>query len=245
MYGFVRVAAAVPRVKVADVAYNVSEILTLCEQAAAERVQFLVFPELCITGYTCADLFHQKQLQRAALDGLEKLLEKTSGLEMLIAVGLPIAADSQLFNCAAVAASGRLLGIVPKSRIPGYKEFYEPRWFASARRAISRELELFGQVVPFGNDLLFRDRHNEYFTAGIEICEDLWMPIPPSSHMVLDGATVIGNLSASNEVVSKADYRRPLVVQQSGRGICAYVYSSCGVHESTTDVVFSGHAMVA
>lgn len=245
MYGFVRVAAAVPRVKVADVAYNISEISTLCKHAAAEHVQFLVFPELCITGYTCADLFHQKQLQRAALDGLETLLANTAELEMLIALGLPIAADSQLFNCAAVCVSGKLLGIVPKSRIPGYKEFYEPRWFAPARRAISRELQLFGDVVPFGSDLLFSDRHNKHFIVGIEICEDLWMPIPPSSHMVLDGATVIGNLSASNEVVSKADYRRPLVMQQSGRGICAYVYSSCGVHESTTDVVFSGHAMVA
>lgn len=245
MYGLVRVAAAVPRVKVADVDYNVAEILRLCEQAAAERVQFLVFPELCVTGYTCADLFHQKQLQRAALDGLRLLLAKTAQLGTLITVGLPVAADSQLFNCAAVFASGKLLGLVPKSRIPGYKEFYEPRWFAPARRAISTELQLFGELVPFGSDLLFKDRSNEHLTVGIEICEDLWMPIPPSSHMVLDGATVIGNLSASNEVVGKADYRRSLVAQQSGRGICAYVYSSCGVHESTTDVVFSGHAMVA
>ncbi|MCS6884242.1 MAG: NAD(+) synthase [Acidobacteriota bacterium] len=245
MYGFVRVAAAVPRVRVADVGYNVSQILELCRQAGDEGVQILAFPELCITGYTCADLFHQKQLQHVALDGLKELLAATSALPMLIIVGLPVAVDSQLFNCAAVLFRGRLLGIVPKTRLPGYKEFYEPRWFAPARRAISKEVLLFGERVPFGNDLLFRDLNNRQLIVGVEICEDLWMPIPPSSHMVLDGATVIVNLSASNELVGKADYRRQLVLQQSGRCICTYVYSSCGVHESTTDVVFSGHAMIA
>jgi NAD+ synthase (glutamine-hydrolysing) len=244
-YGFVRVATAVPRLRVTDVTYNVAEIISLCRQAADENVQFLVFPELAITGYTCGDLFFQRELQQAAREGLRSILAATRDLGMVIAVGLPISTDNQLFNCAAVSCRGQLLGIVPKSRIPGYKEFYEPRWFAPARRAISQQLEICGASAPFGNDLLFRDRQIEHFTIGIEICEDLWMPIPPSSHMVLDGATVIGNLSASNEVVSKAEYRRPLVVQQSGRGICAYVYASCGAHESTTDVVFSGHCLIA
>lgn len=244
-YGFVRVATATPRLRVADVKFNVSEIIALCNQAEAEHVQFLVFPELAITGYTCADLFFQRELQLSAREGLRTILEATKNLKLLFAVGLPISTDNQLFNCAAVCARGELLGVVPKSRIPGYKEFYEPRWFASARRAVNKEYEFFGRVVPFGNDLLFKDRSSEHFIVGVEICEDLWMPIPPSSHMVLDGATIIGNLSASNEIVGKSDYRRPLVLQQSGRGICAYVYASCGVHESTTDVVFSGHCIIA
>ncbi|MEW6734442.1 MAG: NAD(+) synthase [Acidobacteriota bacterium] len=244
-FGFVRIATATPRLRVADVAYNVTQILALCQQAAAEGVQFIVFPELSITGYTCADLFFQRELQKAALEGLHTLLTETQTLKMLIAVGLPVSTDNQLFNCAAVCCRGKLIGLVPKSRIPGYKEFYEPRWFASARRAIHQEIEIFGYTVAFGTDLLFQDLHTDHFVVGIEICEDLWMPIPPSSHMVLDGATIIGNLSASNELVSKAEYRRPLVVQQSGRGICAYAYAGCGVHESTTDVVFGGHCLIA
>jgi NAD+ synthase (glutamine-hydrolysing) len=244
-YGFVRVATATPKLRVADVDYNVSEMIELCRQAANEDVKFLVFPELAITGYTCADLFFQRELQQAARNGLRKLLDSTRSLEMLIAVGLPLSTDNQLFNCAAVGCRGELLGIVPKSRIPGYKEFYEPRWFASARRAINKEYDFFDRRVPFGADLIFKNSRVDHFIVGIEICEDLWMPIPPSSHMVLDGATIIGNLSASNEVVGKAEYRRPLVVQQSGRGICAYVYTSCSVHESTTDVVFSGHCLIA
>lgn len=244
-YGFIRVAAATPKLQVTDVEYNVQEIIKLCHEASQQQIQCLIFPELCLTGYTCGDLFFQRELPQAALRGLAQLLKATEKLPMLIAVGLPLSTDNQLFNCAALFCQGQLLGIVPKTRIPGYKEFYEPRWFAPARRAISKEITLFGQRVPFGNDLLFQDQQIEHFVVGIEICEDLWMPIPPSSHMVLVGATIIGNLSASNEIVGKADYRRPLVVQQSGRGICAYVYASCGVHESTTDVVFSGHCMIA
>ncbi len=244
-YGFVRVACATPKMKVTDVKYNTSEILQLCQKAATENVQLLIFPELAITGYTCGDLFFQRELLQAAKEELLKLVEATKQYSMLIVVGLPISTDNQLFNCAAVMCQGKLLGVVPKTRIPGYKEFYEPRWFAPARRVINQELELLGQKVAFGSDLLFKDENNPDFVVGIEICEDLWMPIPPSSHMVLNGATVIGNLSASNEIVGKAEYRRPLVVQQSGRGICAYVYSSCGVHESTTDVVFGGHCMIA
>jgi len=244
-YGFVRVACATPKMKVADVKYNLAEMLKICEKAAAEKVQMLVFPELAITGYTCGDLFFQRELLKAAREALLEMATSTKNLKMLIIVGLPISTDNQLFNCAAVISQGKVLGVVPKVRIPGYKEFYEPRWFASARRVINPELTLAGERVPFGADLLFKSSSNSSFVVGIEICEDLWMPIPPSSHMVLNGATVIGNLSASNEIVGKAEYRKPLVVQQSGRGICAYIYTSCGAHESTTDVVFGGHCMIA
>ncbi|MBL8152033.1 MAG: NAD(+) synthase, partial [Blastocatellia bacterium] len=244
-YGFVRIATATPRLRVADVDFNVAEIVHLSKQAAQQNVEFLVFPELSITAYTCADLFFQQQLHKATLEGLNYIVEETRELQVLIAVGLPIRLDNQLFNSAALLCGGKLLGIVPKSHIPGYKEFYEPRWFAAANRAISREVELFGQTIPFGSNLLFKNQKVANFVVGVEICEDLWMPIPPSSHMVLEGASIIGNLSASNETVGKADYRRALVIQQSGRGICSYAYSSCGVHESTTDVVFSGHSMIA
>lgn len=244
-FGFVRIATATPKLRVTDVAYNVNEMVNICRQAAEAGVQFLIFPELAFTGYTCGDLFFQRELRQATLDGLQTLLSETEGMPMVIAVGLPVWTDNQLFNCAAVCSDGQILGVVPKSRIPGYKEFYEPRWFASARRAINNQVELLGKVVPFGSDLLFKDARIDHFTIGVEICEDLWMPIPPSSYMVLAGATIIGNLSASNEVVGKADYRRQLVVQQSGRGICAYAYASCGPHESTTDVVFSGHCLIA
>ncbi len=244
-YGFVRVACATPKMRVTDVRYNVAEMIKLCDKAAKENVQLLVFPELAITGYTCGDLFFQRELLQAAKEGLLELGVATQAMPMLIVVGLPISTDNQLFNCAAVISKGKLLGVIPKTRIPGYKEFYEPRWFAPARRVINSEIEILGESVAFGADLLFKDVNNPHFIVGIEICEDLWMPIPPSSHMVLNGATVIGNLSASNEVVGKAEYRRPLVVQQSGRGICAYIYTSCGVYESTTDVVFSGHCMIA
>jgi NAD+ synthase (glutamine-hydrolysing) len=244
-HGFVRVACATPKMQVTDVKYNVGEMIKLCEAALIENVQMLVFPELAITGYTCGDLFFQRELLQAAKEGLLEMVVATQSMPMLIVVGLPLSADNQLFNCAAVISKGKILGIIPKTRIPGYKEFYEPRWFASARRRINSDLELLGESVPFGTDLLFKDVNNQHFIVGIEICEDLWMPIPPSSHMVLNGATVIGNLSASNEVVGKAEYRKPLVVQQSGRGICAYVYTSCGTHESTTDVVFGGHCMIA
>jgi NAD+ synthase (glutamine-hydrolysing) len=243
--GFVRVATATPVLEVANVPFNVAAIVQLCQQATAAQVQFLVFPELCVTGYTCGDLFFQQQLQQAAWQGLETLLAQTAKSTLLFVVGLPVSLDSQLFNCAAVCHRGQLLGIVPKSRIPGYKEFYEPRWFAPARRAHSHQLFFQGNAVAFGSDLLFQDTAIPDFLVGLEICEDLWMPIPPSSYMVLAGATIIGNLSASNELVGKADYRRPLVQQQSGRGMCVYLYAGCGVHESTTDVVFGGHSLIA
>jgi NAD+ synthase (glutamine-hydrolysing) len=242
--GFLRVAAATPTLRVADCAYNAGQILDLMRQAEAEGVAILVFPELSLTGYTCADLFHQTPLQRGAVAALGELLraDAFSGVSL---VGLPLVVDDQVFNCAAVLHRGRLLSVVPKSFLPNYKEFYEDRWFSPAVAAHSREIRLHGQTVPFGTNHLFAAADVEGLTLGVEICEDLWVPIPPSSAQALAGATLLLNLSASNEVIGKAAYRRQLVANQSGRCLAAYVYAACGVHESTTDVVFGGHCLIA
>ncbi len=245
-HGFLRVAAASPLLRVADCAYNVEQILGLLQRAEAESVALVVFPELSLTGYTCADLFQHGVLQRGALDALGELTQASAGVFGGVAVvGLPLAVDDQVFNCAAVLHRGHLLGIVPKSFIPNYKEFYEGRWFAAAATARSREVTIHGATVPFGTDRLFNPTDVDGLTLGVEICEDLWVPIPPSSNQALAGATVLVNLSASNEVIGKANYRRQLVVNQSGRCMAAYVYASCGVSESTTDVVFGGHCLIA
>ncbi len=245
-HGFVRVAAACPELRVADCEYNVARILAQVRQAQAETVGILVFPELCITGYTCADLFQQPTLLRSSLLALKQLAEATTTqFSGVIVVGLPIQVDDQLFNCACVLHQGRILGIIPKSFLPNYKEFYEQRWFAPAANAHSRFMTIAGDEIPFGTDLLFPAEGIDGLTIGVEICEDLWTPIPPSSLQAQAGATLLLNLSASNEVIGKANYRRQLVVNQSGRCLAAYVYSSCGVCESTTDVVFGGHCLIA
>ncbi len=244
-HGFLRVAAASPVLRVADCAFNADRILGLMKQAEAEGVAVLVFPELSLTGYTCADLFQQTVLQRGALDALEHVRKAGADLfSGLALVGLPLAVDDQVFNCAAALCRGRLLGLTPKSFIPNYKEFYERRWFAAAATARSREVVVHGEAVLFGVDRLYAD-DADGLKVGVEICEDLWVPIPPSSQQALAGATVLVNLSASNEVVGKAAYRRQLVANQSGRCMAAYVYASCGVWESTTDVVFGGHCLIA
>jgi NAD+ synthase (glutamine-hydrolysing) len=245
-FGFVRVAAAAPRLRVADCAENVARILDVMARAEEEGVAILAFPEMALTGYTCADLFQQIPLQKAALASLAELARRSESLfSGLTVVGLPLTVDDQLFNTAAVLAGGRILGLVPKSFIPNYKEFYEGRWFASAATARSKEVIVNGTPVPFGADLLFVEADIEALTVGVEICEDLWVPIPPSSMQALHGASVLVNLSASNEVIGKSLYRRELVVNQSGRCMAAYVYASSGHGESTTDVVFGGHCMVA
>ena len=243
-YGYVRAAAAVPRVKVADPAANAREIAALIKKGAAEGVKVMVFPELSVTGYTCADLFHQRGLLDAAQGALRSILSDTADLDMLAAVGLPVEADNQLFNCAAVLHKGSVLAVVPKIFIPNYNEFYEKRWFASGAARRSDTVRLCGTEVPFGNNILFRNL-NSPLTMGLDICEDLWTPIPPSSRHALMGANLILNPSASNETVTKSDYRRELVRQQSARCYAGYVYCSTGPGESTTDVVFSGHAMIA
>ncbi len=245
-HGFLRVAAAVPTLRVADCEFNAERILALMAQAESDDVAVLVFPELSLTGYTCGDLFHQTALQKAAVASLAKLVWHGAGVfSGLAVVGLPLAVDDQLFNCAAVLQGGRVLGVVPKSFIPNYKEFYERRWFAAAATARSKHVMLNGETVPFGTDYLFDATGEAGLLVGVEICEDLWVPIPPSSYQALRGATVLLNLSASNEIIGKANYRRQLVLDQSGRCMAAYVYASCGVHESTTDIVFGGHCLIA
>jgi NAD+ synthase (glutamine-hydrolysing) len=245
-HGFLRVAAATPPVRVADCAYNVGQILDLLGRAEAEGVSVVVFPELALTGYTCADLFQHPALQRDAQGALARLLQATgSAFSGVAVVGLPLAVDDQLFNCAAVLHRGQTLGVVPKSFIPNYKEFYERRWFAPAGTVRSDHIDLLGACVPFGTDQLFAAADVDGLILGVEICEDLWVPVPPSSFQALRGATLLVNLSASNEVIGKPAYRRQLVVSQSGRCLAAYVYSAAGVWESTTDVVFGGHGLIA
>jgi NAD+ synthase (glutamine-hydrolysing) len=235
----------VPLLRVGDPAYNAGRTLGLLERAQAEGVEVLVFPELGLTGYTCGDLFHQPVLLSAAVAALERVAGRGARVYRgLAVVGLPLVVDDQVFNCAAVVSRGRVLGVVPKSYLPNYKEFYDARYYATAATARSDSVTLPGLgPVPFGTDLLF-DAGNGV-VVGVEICEDLWTPVPPSSLQALAGANVLVNLSASNEVIGKADYRRQLVGNQSARCLAAYVYASCGVHESTTDLVFGGHCLIA
>jgi len=245
-HGFVRVAAAVPLVRVGDCAFNATHIIGLLDRAADQGVQVVVFPELCLTGYTCGDLFHQPVLIGGARDALAQVIGATETTFPGVAVvGLPLVVEDQLFNCAAIVQQGELLGLVPKSYLPNYKEFYEARWFAPAAAGVNRELPWDDDWVRFGTDLLFQADGIDGLRIGVEVCEDLWVPIPPSCHQALAGATVLVNLSASNEVIGKAAYRRQLVVGQSGRCIAGYVYASCGVWESTTDVVYGGHCLIA
>jgi NAD+ synthase (glutamine-hydrolysing) len=246
-HGLLRVAAAVPQVQVGDCAFNVQQILALLARAQAAGVEVAVFPEMCLTGYTCHDLFHQDVLLRAASAALVELAEKGAKIYCgLAVVGLPLLVDDHVFNCAAVFARGQVLGIVPKSHLPNYKEFYDGRYFTSGLKARSSAVALNSdQPTPFGTGLLFAAGGDPDVVVGVEICEDLWVPTPPSSQQALEGANVLLNLSASNEVIGKAAYRRELVSSQSGRCIAAYVYASCGVHESTTDLVFGGHCLIA
>ena len=228
MFGFVKVAAAVPNVKVADCVYN--------------KEQILCFPELSITAYTCGDLFFQSSLLEGAKAALKDILEVTVNKDMLIAVGMPLIIEDELYNCGVVVRQGKILGIIPKQFVPNYNEFYEKRWFALGSQLEAREVVLLGQTVPVGTDLLFELGEVK---VGVEICEDVWTPIPPSSMLALAGANVILNLSASNEIISKRDYRKSLISQQSASLMCAYIYVSAGREESTTDLVFSGHSMIA
>jgi NAD+ synthase (glutamine-hydrolysing) len=245
-FGFLRVAAACPPVTVADPERNADATLDFVTRAADRGAQVIVLPELGLTGYTCGDLFFSlSTLVAGAERALGRVLRETARRSVVAVVGLPVLQGGRLFNTAAVLQAGRVLGVVPKTFLPGYKEYYEERWFSSSREAREAEVSLAGQVAPFGTDLLFRLPEDPGVALAVEICEDLWAPIPPSSRHAVAGATVILNPSASNDLVAKAEYRRELVRQQSGRTLSAYVYANAGVHESTTDLVFGGHLLVA
>src|SRR5258708_18762058 len=243
--GFTRIAAAVPPLRLADTRYNAARTIDLLHRAADESVDVVVFPEVGLAGCPCNDLFFQGTLQDGAVDALQGVAHASARLfGGLAVVGLPLVVDDQVFNCAAVVHRGEVLGVIPKSYLPTYKEFYDARFFAPASTAYSRTVRLFGRDVPFGTDLLFRCSNISNLIVGVEICEDLWGPVPPSSLQALHGATVLLNLSASNETIAKANYRRSLVVQQSARCIAAYAYSSAGPGESTTDLVFGGPCLI-
>lgn len=240
---FIKVASACPVTKVGDTAFNKNEILKCIEKANIENTKVIVFPELSISSYTCNDLFLHSTLLNNTNKAISDLLKDTENIDMLIAIGAPLLYNNSLYNCAYILYKGKVLGIVPKSYIPNYSEFYEKRWFTEGLNLTNKIVNLpFQSNVPFGTNLLF---NSENFTFGVEICEDLWVTIPPSSYLTLMGANVIGNLSASNELVSKADYRKALVENQSARSMCAYIYSSAGVHESSTDLLFSGHLLIS
>lgn len=243
MYGFVRCASAVPKLRVADCKYNTGEIIKLISAAAQKDVELLVFPELCITGYTCSDLFFQSSLLTAAEESLSAIAEASRGKNIVAVVGLPINIGNSLYNCSVAIYDGDILGAVPKTYIPNYGEYYEKRWFKSGK-GLKGGIALCGQSVPIGTNLLFAAEGIENFTFGIEICEDLWAAIPPSSRLALSGASIIANTSASNELATKNEYRTSLVANQSARCICGYVYSSAGIGESTQDMVFSGHSLI-
>jgi NAD+ synthase (glutamine-hydrolysing) len=243
-HGFVRVAVATPRVEVASPGFNVVETVRIAREAATEQAALVVFPELGLSAYSNEDLFQQDALLDASLQALSTLVEASRELAISCAVGLPLRVDNRLFNCAVLVCRGQLLGAVPKSYLPNYREFYEKRQFAPAAQALSTSIQLLGQTVAFGPRLLFEASNVPGFVLGMELCEDVWAPLSPSTFAALAGATVIANLSASDATVGKADYRRLLCASQSAKCVAAYLYSAAGPGESTTDLAWDGHALV-
>jgi NAD+ synthase (glutamine-hydrolysing) len=242
--GFIKVAAGTPPIRVADCDYNAGQIIALMRQAAEAGVQVLCLPELCVTGYTCGDLFLQDTLLQGAEDALCRILQETADLELVTALGLPVRSGNKLYNCAAVLRKGEIQGLVPKTYIPNYGEFYEQRWFTSGAD-VEGMVYLHGTWVELSTKTLFAAENVPNLILGVELCEDLWAAQPPSVGLARAGATVILNLSASDEVAGKASYRRDLVTGQSGRLVCGYVYADAGEGESSTDLVFAGHNMIA
>jgi NAD+ synthase (glutamine-hydrolysing) len=230
--------------RVAAPAFNAEQTIALARDAAADGAVLAIFPELGLSGYSCEDLFHQDALLDATLDALRTVLKASSGIDTVLVVGAPLRIDARLFNCAIVVHRGKILGVIPKSFLPNYREFYEKRQFVSASEASRHHLNLLGQDVPFGTDLIFESSTLSGFSIGVEICEDLWTPVPPSSWAALAGATVLVNLSASNITIGKAAYRRELCASQSGRCVAAYLYTAAGQGESTTDLAWDGHAVI-
>jgi NAD+ synthase (glutamine-hydrolysing) len=243
-HGLLRAAVCVPFVRVADPAYNVERTIGLAQRASEQHAAVALFPELGLSAYSNDDLFHQDALLDATLRALERLVETSRELTPVLLVGAPLRFEARLFNCAVVICRGRILGVVPKSYLPNYREFYEGRQFSAAREAVAREVTLLGQRAPFGADLIFEAENYPGFALHVEICEDVWTPIPPSSYAALAGATVLANLSASNITIGKAEYRRDLCAAQSGKCIAAYLYSAAGPGESTTDLAWDGHALI-
>ena len=245
--GFLRVASATPHIKVADCTGNSQKIIAMAKEAAENGASLVVFPELCITGYTCGDVFWQRALLNSAQENLKVIIRETKELDCVILVGLPVRANSGLYNCAAVICQGELLGLVPKKYIPNYSEFYELRHFTPSKDEFIN-MDMFSgedtQLTEIGKNVIFQCVEMPEFKLGVEICEDLWTAEPPSGKLALNGATIIANLSASDEVIGKADYRRMLVKSQSARLLSAYVYTSAGLGESTQDLVFSGHNLI-
>jgi NAD+ synthase (glutamine-hydrolysing) len=243
-HGFVRVAVGVPAVRVADPAFNVEHTLGLARRASDAGAAVALFPELGISAYSCEDLLQQDALLEAVDEGIGRLVAESVDLSPVLVVGAPLRFHGRIFNCGVVIYRGRILGIAPKTYLPNYREFYERRWFSAARDADFDHVTVAGSRVPFGNDLVFEAENVRDFVLNVEVCEDVWTPIPPSSYAALAGATVIANLSASNITVGKAEYRRDLCATQSGRCICAYLYSAAGPGESTTDLAWDGHALI-
>ena len=243
-HGFIKVATGTPKVRVADCSYNTQQIISLIQEAEKQKVFVLVFPELCITGYTCGDLFLQETLLIEAKKSLKEIAQATKRMALLTIVGLPFFKENRLYNIAAAVQNGTILGFVPKLNIPNYSEFYEARYFSSGNKTVE-SVDFFGEQIPFGSQLLFSCKEVQNLVTAIEVCEDLWVSQPPSGAHTMAGAYIIANPSASDETTGKNNYRLELVGGQSARLICAYLYADAGEGESTTDLVFSGHNMIA
>lgn len=243
-FGFIRVGAIVNKLTLANPEENKKELVRMIKEAEKKEISIVITPELSLTGYTCGDLFLQEELLQKSEEALQEILLETKDLDIISIIGMPISHDNQLFNCAVVIQKGKILGVVPKTYIPNYSEFYEKRWFASSKNLIHKQIPLLNQLVPIDSNLLFRDKQTKEVCFGIEICEDLWAVNPPSNRHALHGATMIFNLSSSNEIIGKYDYRKRLVSMQSAKTISAYIYASSGIMESTSDLLFSGSSMI-
>lgn len=243
-HGFIKVASATPVIRVAECEYNADKIIEIIEESVAKDVKIIVFPELCITGYTCGDLFLQDILLKSAKEQMFRIASETAKRDIIAVVGIPYMNEGILYNVAAVLFGGKVMGLVPKENIPNYSEFYEGRHFSSGQRRIKMVSEM-EYNIPFGTDILFKCSNVDNLTFAVEICEDLWVPDPPSTRHALAGATIIGNLSASDETTGKNEYRKELIKSQSARLVCGYIYADAGDGESTTDLVFTGHNIIS
>lgn len=243
-YGYVKVGASTLELKVSDTIYNVQMIKKQIDEAVNKNIQIISFPELSITGYTCGDLFNQDILIDKAYEGLKDLVDYSKDKMIVIIVGSPIKCENKLYNCAVVINNGKILGIVPKTYIPNYNEFYEMRWFKSSNDLKIKEINLFNEIVPIGVDLIFTSKLDDELKFGVEICEDVWSLYPKSNDYASNGASIIFNLSASNETIGKYDFRKELIKMQSIKTISGYVYSSSGINESSTDLLFSGSSLI-